>query len=115
MDTFAKFSFYGSLGLPPIVFACMMWRLRRFRFLRRFLVSILSSSAVFALLLILAWSIFFRDGWGPDSDPTTYGMEAFAKCWIDIVFAIIVGVALMAFGIVLARPNRKESIPKIPN
>ena len=114
MGTF-DFIDFGLFMLPVIVFVFTMWRLRRLRFLRRILVSILFSSALFATLMILAFSIIFRDGMGPDSNVETHGIEAFENCWMGIVFAIVVGSILVAFGIIMARPRKKDSILKTSN
>ena len=108
MDTIVRISFYSALILSPIVFAGAMWRLRHTRLVRRLLVSALFSGAFFAGLLILAWSIFFRDGMGPDSMDESFGKEAFARCWSGIALAFVVGAVLLAFGILLlARPSKK--------
>jgi drug/metabolite transporter (DMT)-like permease len=113
MDTF-DFSDFGLFTLPLIVFVFAMWRLRRLRFLRRFLASILFSGALFLGLLILGFSIILRDGIGPDSNET-HGMESFDNCWTGIVYAIVIGAILVTFGIILARPSKKDSILKNSN
>jgi len=107
MDTIVRFSFWSALILSPMMFVGAMWRLRELRLTRRLLVSVLFSAALFASLLILAWSIFFRDGMGPDSIET-HGADAFARCWTGIVFAFIVGAVLAAFGTVLVRIGKRQ-------
>ncbi len=112
MDTIVTFSFYSALILSPIVFIYTMWKFRHFRFVRRLLVSILFSSASFMTLMILAVSIFFRDGMGPGM-VESHGLEAFETCWPDIISAFFVGAVLMQFGVMLARPVQLWIISRI--
>jgi hypothetical protein len=96
MYTIVTFSFYGALILPPIFFICTMWKLRQLRIVRRLLVSIFCSGAFFASLLILAVSIFFRDGMGPDA---TVNNDI---GWVGVALAFVVGTTLLILGIWVA-------------
>ena len=109
MDTIIRITFFGGLILPPIVFICAVSKLKGLDSNSRFLASSLWACATFSSLMILAWSMFFRDGMGPDSDPETYGIEALEKCWSGIFLAIVIGMILVAFGLMLAIRGKKTS------
>lgn len=92
MENIVIFSFYGVWILPPIVFICTMWKLRPVQVVRRLLVSILFSGAFFASLLILAVSIFLRNGLGPD------GTVDNDIGYVGVALAFIAGTILLTLG-----------------
>jgi hypothetical protein len=108
MDTITKFSFFGALILPPIVFIATIAKLQPLHPMKRFLIGVLFACASFTTLMILAVSIFFRDGMGPDS-VETHGMEALANCWGGILLAFVIGAILMTFGVILMKWRKRTN------
>jgi hypothetical protein len=108
MDTLCEVSFFAALILPLIVFAYTSRKLKGLGVMRHLLVAILWSGAPFLSLMFVAWSIFFRDGMGPNS-VETHDLKAFSECWIPIVIALVAGTALVGSGLLLARHGKKNS------
>lgn len=108
MERLTESCFYGSLFLPPIVFVYTIWRLQRLSASKRALVGGLFACAIFASLMILAVSIFLRDGLGPDA-VESHGIDTLINCWDGVVLAIIVGAVLVVSGIILATYKEKNA------